>query len=100
MLLSCKFFLHYVIGFLVQEHKITPEFLPTEVGRTAIFKCLSDGDGLWFFKSLTSIEFSKAKILRIKKVNITLTGNFYCYGKYFNKKLHFLAKATLKVYGK
>jgi len=42
---------------------------------------------------------SEEPVLRFKEVKYIHSGYYYCYGVYKNKKNHFIAMRTLKVYG-
>ena len=83
--------------------KIFPAANSADVGHQASFTCESD-DVKWYYEKIqylpisTPISFhNKYQMYNVKNGN---SGNYFCYGKYRENSKHFLAKATLTVYGK
>ena len=83
--------------------KIFPAANSADVGDSVSFTCQSD-DIKWYFEKLkyfpTSTPISTYKNYHIRQVTNVNSGNYFCYGKYPDNSKHFLAKATLTVYGK
>lgn len=62
--------------------------------------CFSYGDTKWYYKTTTSEPISSINTITFEDAELRNGGDYYCYGLYPNKQKHFLAKRTLKVYGK
>ena len=83
--------------------KIFPAANSADVGGQATFFCQSD-DVKWYYErkktNPMSTPLSLVNKYQIEDVVIKDSGNYFCYGKYPENSKHFLAKATLTVYGK
>ena len=83
--------------------KIFPAANSADVGGQATFFCQSD-DVKWYYEKRNinpmSTPISLLSNYQIDDVIIKDFGNYFCYGKYPEKSKHFLAKATLRIYGK
>ena len=83
--------------------KIFPAANSADVGGQVSFICQSD-DVKWYFEKTkyfpmsTPISFHNK--YHIEQVMVDNSGTYFCYGKYPENSKHFLAKATLTVYGK
>ena len=81
------------------DNKIKPSKLKSDVGEKASFKCDSEVDVQWYFKSTQGEPIEWGTNLIFQELKSRQSGYYYCYGKYPKKKHYFLAKAELKVYG-
>jgi len=92
------------VYILVHDHeKISPKVWGTIPGSTVTFTCDSAENIQWFSKSLRSNEDRNefcSRHLTISQVTVKESGYYYCYGRTFSTKSHFIARATLKVYGR
>ena len=83
--------------------KIFPTANTADVGGQVSLTCQSD-DVQWFYENIkylpTSSPISFHNTYRIDQVTVDNSGTYFCYGKYPETSKHFLAKATLTVYGK
>ena len=54
----------------------------------------------WFFKTpMGQSIYSLEDVIILDNVTLKDNGDYYCYGSYRDREGHFLAKATVKVYG-
>ena len=83
---------------------IHPVYNNVELNTTTSFTCNSKGYTTWFFKNLKGIlvlALSSDNEVWLTSVTVQYAGQYYCMGLYNSQSPHkFLAKATLKVYGK
>lgn len=61
--------------------------------------CRSMRDTRWYYNSLKTIPISTDSKLIIPKVQLSDTGDYYCYGSYHISRGYFLAKVKVNVYG-
>ena len=69
-------------------------------GSELILQCQSVSDNRWYYRSPIDRVVTRSNVLRINPVEFYHNGDYYCYGSYIDSSSHFLAKATVKVYGK
>ena len=83
---------------------ISPESSIIQFGKDVKIECKNANNIVWFYEShkYSPINgpISKGAVYLIKNIKSTQTGNYFCYGKYNNKDTKFLAKTSLRVFGK
>ena len=65
-----------------------------------MLSCHSSDDPKWYFDYTIKEPISRDNPLILNNVKSSNGGNYFCYGSYKDKKRHFLASATLEIYGK
>ena len=85
------------------DNRIKPSILQITLGKNSSFECgFECGPGRdfqWYYKVPQGEPIGKGTCLTFQKIESRQQGSYYCFGKYPRGKLHFLAKAELKVYG-
>lgn len=84
------------------DEQITPSVWGTIPGGSITFTCNAAEDIRWFNKTLrTDDERTEyhSRLYTINVITVKDTGYYYCYGRYYRRNRHFLARAKLKVYG-
>jgi len=80
------------------------------VGSKAVINCNSyNGYVVWLFEAKLeegntttlnkSIEYSRESTITLASLKYHDNGHLYCFGQYSKKKLYFIAKVVIKIYG-
>lgn len=77
--------------------------LEVDIGSQASLQCYSNGDTRWFFvksPTIPEVLISKKNIIIFYPASLQSNGDYWCYGLYNHTDEHFIASASVKVYGK
>ena len=71
------------------------------LGSSITFSCEAADTVQWYMKIMRSNTYQEpqSNLLTVNPVKLKHSGYYYCYGRYLKKRKHFIARATLKVYG-
>ena len=85
---------------VADDTKILPSRMKGNLGNRARMGCISKGETRWYYKSTDSPPISRNNVLSLKELTLDHAGHYFCYGLFFDRLKHFLAKSYMKVYGK